>query len=282
MFAQSGALAKNRLGSLLIHGLMVIAAFTALTARPVDTDTAKGDTPRMKAQTEHRAETRSAHEGHSHTAVNAAAVDAFSLGAFFGLHAVTTDNFPVEPVAQLARQIAVTLQPGVHRPIHVVSVNRRELTPLAAVSRNPSMCVVVLNTNPAGWAVWNRFFSRIDESERMNVVELAIAHEIGHCAEREISGVDQVSAGVSDPLEGEVFADIFATLYAQQYMGRRGQVALSTLRDLRDEFGRSEPTHATGERLRALQPQFEALQEQHLTPLTMAQTASHLRSSHLQ
>lgn len=216
--------------------------------------------------------------GHVHAHHHTHAVEAFSFGDLLGFHEITTENFPVEPVAELARRVAKELQPGVLRPIHIVTVSRRERTPVAAVSRNASMCVVILNTNPDGWAVWNRFFGRVPESERMNVVELAIAHEVGHCAERELNGTERVAEGFN-PLEGEVFADIFATLYAQQYMGDRAAIALATLKDLRAEFARSEPTHATGERLKALQPKFEDLQQKQLSPVLMAQTAGELRST---
>jgi len=271
MFAQLKTLTGLSAESLLIRGLVGLATLCCLTSHPLDVS-------------EHK---HTDHAGHAHISQSDAQADAassplqaFSLSSLLGMHSITTENFPVEPVAAMARRVAAELQPGIQRPIHIVSVSRRELTPVAAVARNRSMCVIVLNTNPDGWAVWERFFDRVAESERMNVAEVAIAHEIGHCAEREAKGQDVANAAF-DPLEGEVFADIFATLYAQQFMGERARIALDTLQDLRDEYARREPTHATGERLKALQTQFQQLQGQPLTPVTMAQTASQLREAHI-
>jgi hypothetical protein len=254
--------------NVLVYGLLMLTTFIALISRP------EHDHPQGHIHGD------ASTDGIQSVHPESGAVQAFSFASLLGMYGVTTQNFPVEPVAELAKHVAKQLQSGIQRPIHVVTVNRRELTPLAAVSRNRSMCIVILNTNPDGWAIWDRFFNRVPESERMNVVELALAHEIGHCAERDAMG-DNMASGSFDVLEGEVYADIYATLYAQHFMGERSTVALNALRDLREQYGRNEPTHATGDRLKALQPQFESLQHQALSPVTLAQTAIQLRDAHM-
>lgn len=282
MFAGIKTLRNLNVNNVLTSILLVAGLTVSLVTRPdAALQTGNPQPPNHPLHDGHHHHFHS-HSLHSHAghidslrAAQEEQTQAFSFGELFGIHAITLENFPVEPVAALARKVAEELQPAIQRPIHVVSVNRRERTPVAAVSRNATMCVIVLNTNPDGWAVWNRFFGRIDASERMNVVEMAIAHEIGHCAEREMNGASHVTDAFN-PLEGEVFADIFATLYSQQYMAGRAEVAVNTLRALRDEFASAEPTHATGERLKALQPQFESLQSLRLSPVLMAQTAGQL------
>ena len=222
----------------------------------------------LKASTD--AVLESAH--HEHT-------EAFNLGSLFGSNDINFENFPMAPVEELAKQVAGNLQSGIKNPIHVVSVFRKELTPLAAVSRTAGMCIIVLNKNPDGWAQWNRFFKEIDESERMNMVEVSIAHEIGHCADVQTSKEAGLDLSKKSALSGEVFADIFASLYAKSEMGERSQTALNTLNHVRSEFSFTESSHATGDKLQALSSKIEAFNAQKIAAPRLTQFAFELNSS---
>jgi hypothetical protein len=270
MSATAKSASGKKWKALLLDTLMALSVLAALYTEPVSTLANRTDSD------EHN---------HSHTPslrsdAENKQVEAFSLGKLFSGPSITLENFPLQPVEAMARQIAKDLQPAVKRPIHVVTVNRKERTPLAAVSRHATMCIVVLNSNPDGWAVWERFFDRVPDSERMNVVELSIAHEIGHCVDRENSTTQ--ASGRQEIWEGELFADIFATLYANQYMGERGEQALSALKAIREEYASAEPTHATGESLKALEPRFNEIRLQQLSAQTLVQTASLLKAQQLQ
>jgi hypothetical protein len=206
-------------------------------------------------------------------------VEAFNLGSLFGSNDINFENFPMAPVEALAKQMAVNLQPGIKNPIHVVSVFRKELTPLAAVSRTAGMCIIVLNKNPDGWAQWNRFFKEIDDSERMNMVEVSIAHEIGHCADAQTSREAGVDLSKKTALSGEVFADIFASLYAKSEMGERSQTALNTLNHVRSEFSFTEASHATADKLQALSSKIDAFSLQKAAASRLTQFAFELNNS---
>ncbi len=205
--------------------------------------------------------------------------EAFNLGSLFGSNDITFENFPMAPVEELAKQMAANLQPGIKNPIHVVSVFRKELTPLAAVSKTAGMCIIVLNKNPDGWAQWNRFFKEIDDSERMNMVEVSIAHEIGHCADVQTSREAGIDLSKKTALSGEVFADIFASLYAKSEMGERSQTALSTLNHVRSEFSFTESSHATADKLQALSSRIEAFGLQKTAASRLTQFAFELNRS---
>ncbi len=205
---------------------------------------------------------------------------AFFLGSLLGLHEITLENFPLEPVEALANQMALKLQPGITRPIRVVSLYRKEPTPLAAFSKGQSVCTIVLNKNPSGWAQWNYFFSEADPGERMNIVELSIAHEIGHCADIEMARAAGINVKSKSVLSGEVFADIYASIYAKEKMGRRGEVALAVLNEVRAELSGSQPEHATAKYLHLLEARInKATEQDHLDPSEIAKISFELGHS---
>jgi hypothetical protein len=152
----------------------------------------------------------------------------------------------------------------------VVSVYRKEPTPLAVFSKNPAVCTIVLNKNPMGWAQWNYFFVKVDPSERMNMVELSIAHEIGHCADVDQSLAAGINLKSKSVLSGEVYADIFASIYAKEHMGKRAVNALAVLSEVRAELSRSQPEHATSKYLHLLEAKINIATEEELDPSEMA------------
>ncbi|MCE2681059.1 MAG: neutral zinc metallopeptidase [Burkholderiales bacterium] len=189
----------------------------------------------------------------------------FSFSSLFETRAtITFESFPVEPVMARAQQVVQNLQGQVSNPIFVVHVHRKEITPTAAVTSAAGMCIVVLNKNPEGWAVWDRFFESQTAEQRMNMVELAVAHEIGHCVQHQdlqsqgLFGSENELEVQSVPatIDSELFADVYAGVYAQRHMGEPGVSALKTLMDVRQRFSWLEPTHDTASPLKALMPEF--------------------------
>jgi hypothetical protein len=195
---------------------------------------------------------------------------AFFLGSLLGLHEVTFENFPLEPVEALANKMARQLQSGISRPIRVVSVYRKEPTPLAAFNMNPKVCTIVLNKNPMGWAQWNYFFIKVEPADRMNMVELSIAHEIGHCADVEQSLAAGINVKSKSILSGEVYADIFASIYAKEQMGIRAVNALAILGQVRAELSRTQPEHATSKYLHMVAAKINHATEEELDPSEIA------------
>lgn len=173
----------------------------------------------------------------------------FSWAAFFERRSVTFENFPLQPVQAKAEQVAARIQPYIQDPIYVVQVSRKELSPLLAVTSAQGMCIVVLNTNPDGWAVWTRFIRDLSESQRMDMVEVAIAHEIGHCMEMQNARVGDADATPDSisALSGktELYADLFAGAYARLHMGEKSVLPVERLISLRQSFAGSEPSHDT-------------------------------------
>jgi hypothetical protein len=188
----------------------------------------------------------------------------FSFASLLETRAITFENFPVAPVMERAQRVADELRSQVSNPIFVVHVHRKEITPTAAVTSAPGMCIVVLNKNPEGWAVWDRFFGVLPVEQRMNLVEIAVAHEIGHCVHHQdlqaqsllAQTVDGQTAGISESYDSELFADVYAGVYAQRHMGTRAAPALEALLKVRQRFAWLEPSHNTASPLQALMPEF--------------------------
>jgi len=188
----------------------------------------------------------------------------FSFASLFETRSITFDNFPLAPAIERAERVAKELQSEVSNPIFVVHVHRKEITPTAAVTTAPGMCIVVLNQNPEGWAVWDRFFENIPDEHRLNMVELAVAHEIGHCVQKQDLQANSllpetVAAQADAPItrvDSELFADVYAGVYAQRYMGERSPFALQALLKVRQRFAWLEPTHNTAKSLQSLMPRF--------------------------
>jgi hypothetical protein len=203
--------------------------------------------------------------------------DALFIGDMVSEQTITTKNFPIEPVEALAREMATILQPGIRKPIEVRVVFRNEATPLVSISKTTSRCNIVLNSNPKGWANWKYFFNETDKSEWMNLAELSIAHEIGHCTDFESSlaaGTDMKKKSV---LSGEVFADVYATLYAQELMGSRAKVSLRVLAQVREDLAWLQPDHATGRYLRNLHSKIMTVVSEHdVTPAELARLSHEL------
>ncbi len=182
-------------------------------------------------------------------ALTAQSAQAFSWAALFERRTVNFENFPLRPVQAKAEQVATRLQAHIEDPIHVVQVNRKELSPLLAVTSAKGMCIVVLNTNPDGWAVWTRFIRDLPDAQRMDMVEVAVAHEIGHCMEVQNArtGEAQGTADSISALSGktELYADLFAGAYARLYMGDKASVPIERLISMRRSFADAEPSHDT-------------------------------------
>ena len=64
------------------------------------------------------------------------------------------------------------------------------------------------------------------------------------------AGVDLKKKSV---LSGELFADVYATLYAREWMGPRAANALRVFVQVREDLAREQPGHATARQLRDLQ-----------------------------
>ncbi len=178
--------------------------------------------------------------------------NALFVGDMASEQTITTKNFPIEPVEALAREMAATLQPGIRKPIEVRVAFRNEATPLVSISRTTNSCNIVLNSNPKGWGNWKYFFDEAEKSEWMNLAELSIAHEIGHCADFEAALAEGTDIKKKTVLSGEIFADVYAALYAQELMGPRAKVSLKVLSQVREDLAWLQPDHATGKYLRNL------------------------------
>ena len=117
MFAGLKKLSLVRANGSLANGaaacLLVLGMAASLVARP-DADSQTKGHVHHPIGVHHHHDGDHLHQHHSHSgshidslrAAENEQAQAFSFGSFFGFHDVTLENFPVEPVAALAKRVA--------------------------------------------------------------------------------------------------------------------------------------------------------------------------------
>ena len=125
------------------------------------------------------------------------------------------------------------LQEYIESTIYIVEVFRKEKSPILAVTSEKDMCIVVLNTNEEAWALWEIFMVGLSTEEKINMVELGIAHEIGHCKEYEMLSKNSDNKMIS---LSEKFADEYAIAYSLMYMGDSSSVVIQKLLQVRKDL----------------------------------------------
>lgn len=144
-------------------------------------------------------------------------------------------------VQRIANEVSENLQEHIKDKIYVVSVNRKEMSPVLAVTSEKGMCIVVLNTAEKPWNVWRVFTSGLSIQERDNMVALAIAHELGHCKEKEIDVMAEFQ------MSSEEFTDSYGIAYLMLYSGDSSYKVIHKLLKVRDTqsslFVRSHNTY---------------------------------------
>lgn len=129
--------------------------------------------------------------------------------------------------------VVKNLQEYIENTIYIVEVFRKEKSPILAVTSAEGMCIVILNTNEESWGLWEIFIAGLSTEEKVNMFELVIAHEIGHCKEYEM--LSKNSDNKMLPLS-EKFADAYAIAYSLMYMGDSSSVVIQKLLQVRKDL----------------------------------------------
>ena len=192
------------------------------------------------------------------------------------------DELPIQEVEQYAQQAAKNIQPNFGQKIHILTANRKEMTPLGSLNASLKNCIVVINTNPDAWRMWGRFLNNVDRKDWSAIIEASTAHEIGHCEERSLSaklkeqsvdnaGFALVQGGnpakrdtmksdqaVSRQLSSELYADVYAHLYLKKFMTDKAALVEKAWHDGREEYSSIDPDHATSEYVEKVKTHIQA------------------------
>ena len=199
------------------------------------------------------------------------------LDTLFGSSGPTHDTLPVAQVQGIATKVAKTLAPTLNKTIKIMLVQRSDIGPLASVVGPTGNCLVVVNENPRAWALWGRFLNKLPPEQWSAVIELAAAHEVGHCAEKyqEAEGIH--TAAKVGTLNSEIYADVFGMMYAKRHMGEQADMATDTILKVRLDYAGSDAAHASGATLLMVQKQLDNADIQApLQAITLALVNAHV------
>ncbi|MCQ8894824.1 hypothetical protein NQT62_00025 [Limnobacter humi] len=189
-----------------------------------------------------------------------------SLGLGFG--AIDLDELPMTQVQSIVNEVVQQLDSSLSVKPSVVVSNRKDPTPLGAISYTSGRCVIVINPNPDAWAQWGRFLNADNKPNWQEIIAASAAHEVGHCMRESrqfvtqftvqdpqhqaLSGSAQLSGSHESVFKQELFADAVALIYAREFAGPNAEPVVEAMINSRERFADNDPTHSTGAYLKAL------------------------------